>query len=91
MDFMDNVKKAITDTAKIAAQKTGEFVENSKTKYSIYDLKNEIEKIYTEIGAAVYTGRKEDNDISEFVEKKCDEIDVLAEKMDILKKKLNKE
>ncbi len=90
MNFFENLKKAVTDTAEVAVKKTGDLVETSKTKYSIYDLKNEIEKIYAEIGKAVYNGYKEDINISDVLEKKCLEIDDLVSKMDILKQKLEK-
>jgi len=89
MRFVDNLKKAITDTAGIAAKKTGEFVENSKTKYSIYDLKNEIEKLYLKLGEEVYKSYKSDESIVDFVESKCAEIDSLNEKIAQLKEKLD--
>ena len=88
MDFIENLKKAVTDTAQTAVKKTGKFVEDSKTKYSIYDLKNDIEKIYTEIGSEVYRSYKADENISEFTESKCAEIDSLNEKIEELKNKL---
>lgn len=88
MDFMENLKKAVTDTAQTAVKKTGKFVEDSKTKYSIYDLKNDIEKIYKEIGSEVYRSYKADENISEFIESKCAEIDSLNEKIEELKNKL---
>lgn len=87
MDFKYNLKKAIADTAQTVAQKTGELVECSKTKYSIYDLNNEIEKVYTDLGRKIYECYKEDEDASEFVSEKCAEIDSLNEKLDILKEK----
>ena len=88
MDFMENLKKAVTDTAQTAVKKTEKFVEDSKTKYSIYDLKNDIEKIYTEIGSEVYRSYKADENISDFIESKCAEIDSLNEKIEELKNKL---
>ena len=80
MEFKENVKKAVTDTAQTVMKKTGEFVENSKTKYSIFDLNNEIERVYKEIGEKIYQGYKNDEDISEFVKEKCAEIDELSKK-----------
>ncbi len=90
MDFLSNVKKMFTDTTKTVAKKTGELVETSKTKYSIYDAKNDIEKIYTDIGREIYAGYKEDRNVAEFIEEKCKEIDALVEKMETLKDKLEK-
>lgn len=90
MDFLSNVKKLFTDTTKTVAKKTGELVETSKTKYSIYDAKNDIEKVYTDIGREIYAGYREDRNVAEFIEEKCKEIDVLVEKMETLKGKLDK-
>ena len=45
MKFIENLKKATENAFHTVTKKTGEFVEDSKTKYSIFDLKNEIEKI----------------------------------------------
>ncbi len=89
MDFMENLKKAAADTAQTVAKKTGRFVENSKTKYSIFDLKNEIEKIYTEIGGQVYKSYKSDENIAEYIENKCAEIDLLNRKIEELQGKLD--
>ncbi len=90
MKFFENLKKAVMDTAEVAAKKTGDLVETSKTKYSIYDMKNEIEKVYTEIGKAVYEGYKGDINVSDVLEQKCADIDALVLKMDSLKQKLDK-
>ena len=90
MNFFENLKKAVVDTAQLAVKKTGDIVEASKTKYSVYDLKNEIEKRYAEIGKEDYDCFREDRNNSELIEKKCMEINELNEKMDILKQKLEK-
>lgn len=90
MNFWENLKRAASDTAQTAVRKTGDIVETSKTKYSVFDLKNEIEKRYAEIGKEVYECFKDDRNNSEFIEEKCAEIRELHEKMDILKQKLEK-
>ncbi len=90
MDFLSNVKKLFADTGKTVAKKTGELVETSKTKYGIYDVKNDIEKVYTEIGREIYAAYKEDRNAADFIEEKCAEIDVLVEKMETLKAQLEK-
>ena len=59
MKFLENLKKAAEKTANTVVKKTGEIVEDSKTKYSIFDLNNDIEKVYTEIGKEIYAGYKE--------------------------------
>lgn len=89
MKFFENVKKAAENTIRVVSKKTGEIVEDSKTKYSIFDLKNDVEKIYTEIGKNIYEASKEDKNIADFIEEKCAEVDKLNEKIDELKKKLD--
>ena len=90
MDFLTNVKKMFADTTKTVAKKTEEIVKTSKTKYSIFDAKNDIEKIYTDLGREIYAGYKEDRNVSDFIEEKCGEIDALVEKMEALKGELEK-
>ncbi len=89
MKFIENLKKATENAFHTVTKKTGEFVEDSKTKYSIFDLKNEIEKLYTELGKEIYTASKEDKNIADFVEEKCREIDKLNEEIEALRQKLD--
>lgn len=88
MKFVENLKKAAENTVSSVARKTGELVEDSKTKYSIFDLKNEIEKLYTELGSEMYAAYKSDENIAELIEKKCNDIDELNARIDELKQKL---
>lgn len=89
MKFVENLKKAAENTFHAVTKKTGEIVEDSKTKYSIFDLKNEIEKSYTEMGKEIYAASKEDRNIADFIENKCAEIDKLNAEIEELQKKLN--
>ncbi len=89
MKFWENFKKAAENTVSTVAKKTGEIVEDSKTKYSIFDLKNEIEKVYTEIGKEIYEAYKEDRNVSEFIEEKCKVIDGFAASIEELRSKLD--
>lgn len=88
MKFVENFKKAAEKTISTIKTKTGEIVEDSKTKYSIFDLNNEIDKIYAEIGKEIYSGYKEDRNVADFIETKCCEIDKLNAEIDELKQKL---
>ncbi|MBR5155660.1 MAG: zinc-ribbon domain-containing protein [Clostridia bacterium] len=89
MKFFENLKKAAEKTVSTVAKKTGEIVEDSKTKYSIFDLKNEIEKVYTEIGKEIYAAYKEDRNVSEFIEEKCKTIDGFETSIEELRSKLD--
>ena len=79
MEFLENIKKITRDTAQSGLKKAEELVKKSKVKYSVYDLKNEIEQRYIQLGKAVYNSYKTDENISEFVESKCAEIDAVIE------------
>lgn len=89
MKFFENAKKAAGIFANNVAKKTGEIVEDSKTKYSIFDLKNEIDKAYTEIGKEIYTGYKEDRNVADYIEEKCAAIDEINAKIAELQQKLD--
>lgn len=89
MKFVENLKKAAQNTVSTVAKKTGELVEDAKTKYSIFDLKNEIEKAYGEIGKEIYAAYKEDRNAAEFIEEKCAAIDKLNAEIEELKQKLD--
>ncbi len=89
MKFIENLKKAAENTFHVVTKKTGELVEDSKTKYSIFDLKNEIEKVYTEIGKEIYAGYKEDKNVADFIEEKCAQIDKFNAEIEELKRKLD--
>ncbi|MBQ9757383.1 MAG: hypothetical protein IJW15_03065 [Clostridia bacterium] len=88
MNFLTNLKKAAKDAGVTVAKKTNEIIKVSKTKYNIYDAKNDIEKIYTDMGREIYLGYKEDKNVAEFIEEKCQEIDALIAKMESLKEEI---
>ncbi len=89
MKFFENAKIAAEKTFNTVAKKTGEIVEDSKTKYSIFDLNNNIEKIYAEMGKEIYAAYKEDRNAAEFIEEKCRTIDGLQAEIDELRSKLD--
>ena len=89
MKFVENLKKVAGNMVYTVTKKTGEIVEDSKTKYTIFDLKNEMEKAYTELGKEIYAASKEDRNVADFIEDKCAEIDKLNEKIQELQKKLD--
>lgn len=72
MDFLDNVKKIVTDTAQTAVKKSGEIIESTKIKYNIFDLKNDIDKIYREIGEEIYNKFENEADVFDSVTQKCE-------------------
>lgn len=72
MDFFEQVKNKTVDVAQTVAQKSGEVVEISKIKYAIFDLNNDIKKLYSEIGKLVYLEAGDSTEYSEGVLMKCE-------------------
>jgi len=91
MDYWSSLKKTTADVSYKVVKKTEEFVETSKIKYRIYDVKAEIKKIQTQIGREVYMAYAEEREISDVVEEKCREIDALKEQLEKLTAMLHKE
>jgi len=86
MDFND-VKKVVGDTAQKVVKKSGEAVEYGKLKYKIYDLQNDINKIFTQIGQDVYEGYKGDY-VNDDIPNKCTLIDEKKAGIEELEEKL---
>ena len=73
MDFND-VKRIVGDTAKTVAKKSGDALEYGKIKYAIYDIQNDINKIFSQMGQDVYESYKSGDNEPNFSEK-CQLID----------------
>ena len=86
MSIGDNIKRFAADTAKIAAQKSGDVFESVKNKYNEYDITTEISALYKKLGTAVYSGYKNDDDVSDEISGICEQID---EKFSVLEKLKN--
>ena len=73
MDLQD-VKKVVVEGAQKVAKKSGEALEYGKIKYAIYDIQNDINKIFTQMGQAAYEAHK-GGDIGDDITQKCELID----------------
>lgn len=85
MDFLESVKNVVADTAQKVVKKSGEIVEASKVKYTIFELKGDIKKLYEEIGKQTYQTIAEDGDYAEEIKLKCDIITAKLAKIEYLK------
>lgn len=75
MDFFDKLSKKASETYKMTKEKTTQISGELKLKNKINEAKEEIEKIYSEIGNLVYTAHKNGEAVSEDeVTAKCEEI-----------------
>ncbi len=84
MDFFDNVKNAVESAAQTVVKKSGEAIEYSKIKYSMYDTTNSVKSLYSKIGEAVYKSYKSGSPLDEDIKDLCAEIDALGVKLDDL-------
>ena len=74
-------KDKLSQTLNAAADKSAELAGLAKVKMEISNTKSSIQKLYKEIGAAVYAASKSGDAVSEEVDTCCDEIEKLIEKL----------
>lgn len=75
MDFFSKLGKKASQTYQVTKEKAASLSEELKLKSKISDLKDKIEKLYTEIGKTVYNEVKDGKDVSkEEITEKCEEI-----------------
>ena len=78
MEFdVDKIKENIDKAAVYTVKKTGEVISCAKLKLKKTELKGKISDAYKELGEAVYTGTKAEDDISEkvsFIIRKIDDL-----------------
>lgn len=88
MEFFDKLGKKASEAAKITADKTGKLAKETKLKFKMGELRNQINDIYQEIGKRVYEKhiREEDICIKKDLEEQCTKIDVLSDEIDSLLK-----
>ncbi len=84
-EILANVKNAVSDTAQTVAKKSGEIWDASKTKYAIFDLNNDIKKLYSEIGKLAYLSVEKDEDHTDSIKMKCEIISAKLARIEALK------
>ena len=88
MDFFDKLGQKASEAYKVTADKTGKLAKETKLKFKMGELKNQISDIYEEIGKIVYEQhvREENIDIKKQIEEKCTKIDVLSDEIESILK-----
>lgn len=82
MEIFEKIGDAASKTYKYTAEKTSKIAKETKLKMKINENKKEIEDIYREIGETVYEKFIIDEDINKNeLRQKCEEIDLLTEKI----------
>lgn len=84
MDFFDELGRKASRTYRYATEKTGKISKVAKLKMLMSQDKGQIQELYEEIGEKVYEKhiREEDFDITEFVEERCSDIDLLCDEIE---------
>lgn len=77
MGFMDDLRDNVITAANAVSQKTNEFVDYSKLKFTASGLSNEIKRKYQALGEEIYTSSKIGADDTTAVELLIQEIDDL--------------
>ena len=88
MEFFDKLGKTASHAYKLTADKTGKIAKETKLKFKMSELKNQITQLYEEIGEKVYEKhiREEEISIKQDLEEYCIKIDVLSDEIDSLLK-----
>ncbi len=86
MDFM----KKVEDVMSVVAKKATEVKEISKIKYSVYDLKNDVRKLYLEIGKQAYQELKDNPAMSEGLQMKFQIVEAKLARIRTLEEKESK-
>lgn len=87
MSFGENLKRIVSNTARIAVKKSEEVIETAKNKYNEFDLNGEIDGLYRELGKMVYTAFNEDSDVSDEIKGLCSKIDDKLSELESIKNK----
>ncbi len=72
MDFLENVKGIVESGARTVVKKSSELIDASKTQYAIFELNNDVKKLYSEIGKLAYKSVADGADHNEEIKMKCD-------------------
>lgn len=84
----DAIVKA-KDVADVAGKKTGEALELTRLRINATELGNKIEKIYLDLGKKVYAAAKAEEDCTDFVNLKIEEIDKIKAEIERVEVKIS--
>lgn len=88
MAFLENLGKKVGEAAQAAAKKSSELVEITKLNVNIGSEEDKIQKIYTQIGKAVYEKYSATGVVDTDVTESCEAIKVHEQNIKALKEKI---
>jgi Uncharacterized protein conserved in bacteria len=88
MAFLENLGKKVGEAAQAAAKKSGELVEITKLNVNIGSEEDKIQKLYTQIGKAVYDKYSATGESDTSVTENCEAIKLHEQNIKALKDKI---
>jgi DNA-directed RNA polymerase subunit RPC12/RpoP len=88
MAFLENLGKKIGETAQAAAKKSSEIVEVTKLNANVSSEEDKIQKLYTQMGKAVYQKFSETGNTEDYLKEACEQIVAHEQNIKALKEKI---
>ena len=88
MEFFDKLGRTANKTYKITQETATKLTKEAKLKFQIREDKLKIKDLYEAIGERIYENfvREDKQDITEFIQERCEEIDVFAKEIEEARK-----
>lgn len=88
MAFFENLGKKVGEAAQAAAKKSGELVETTKLNVNINSEEDKIQKLYAQIGKAVFDKFAESGAAEDYIKEACEAIIVHEQNIKSLREKI---
>lgn len=88
MAFLENLGRKVGEAAQMAAKKSGELVEITKLNVSINSEEDKIQKLYAQVGKAVYDKYCQSGAAEDYIKEVCESIKVHEQNIRALREKI---
>ncbi len=88
MAFLENLGKKVGEAAQAAAKKSNEIVETTKLNSNINSEEDKIQKLYVQLGKAVYEKFTQTGTAEDYAQQACQEIVTHNENIKALREKI---
>lgn len=90
MEFIKDITRKVTDTAKVAAKKSSDMVEITKLNFNIGSEEDKITKAYTQMGELVYNSFEKGEEVPENFKELCQKVVAIKENIGRMRKQILK-
>jgi len=90
MEFIKDLTRKVTDTARVAAKKSSDMVEITKLNFSIGSEEDKIKKIYMQIGETVYRSFEKGEEVSGDLKELCEKVSDMKKNIEKMKQQILK-